>query len=756
MLKFKRDRPTIGILAGWSAITGQIADHYLATILEGIHSAARSRSCHLLLAWGAGRVSDSSATHTAWPVVAPDSDFVPVGPWNTDGLIIFAPLLHPQRSRYLQELSAQGFPILFIASGETGPMVSADNEIGIHQAVRHLMDHGHRRIAFIAGDPADMGDSQTRLRAFHSAIADYGLEADSRLVAAGWHNSDGGAEAVRQILASGAKFSAVIASDDSSAIGVMSAIRDAGLQIPGDVAIIGFDDQPDAVAQVPPLASVRIPLMEMGQQALVLMVDHLMMGHGLESIELPTRLAARQSCGCLPEVVSSAGGDSTYSAAAQRAEPPAADLAEIKKQLVDEMSAGLPAQSRFPYGERTSRLCLRLVEAFMASLDRNDPVPFQTALMEFLRELELADEDINPWQATISALRSKMLRLPATWKRTKTRRLAEDLLHQARAAISESSQRQDQRHQYLREIAAQSLSVLSARLSTTLDEGQTVRVLEEHLPAIGVRHARVALFEAQEDDPVAWSLMLSSDLDATSQRFPSREFPPPLLYPPEEILNLALVPLVFQEERLGYVAFDGANLGPCANVARELAASLKVARLHAQVTELSLTDSLTGVYNRRYFDLYLKNEVDRSQRFKRGLAIILLDIDHFKSYNDSFGHPAGDKALQFVAHCLRGERRSADAVARIGGEEFALVLPETDALGALKVADKIRAAMAGPSELKRPITLSMGINVLRESNADPEVLMQQTDQALYEAKRTGRDRVCVFESKRAVDEDVLP
>jgi diguanylate cyclase (GGDEF)-like protein len=756
MPKFKHERPTIGILAGWSAITGEIADHYLASILGGIHSAARIRGCHLLLAWGVGRVSDSSATHTAWPAVAPDSDFVPVGPWNTDGLIVFAPLLHPGRSRYLQELIAQGFPILFIASGEIGPMVSADNELGIHQAVRHLMGHGHRRIAFIAGDPGDPGDSRSRLSAYHSAIAEYGLESDPGLVVAGWHNSDGGYAAVQQILDSGSKFSALVASDDSSAIGAMNAIRDAGLQIPGDIAVIGFDDQPDAVAQVPPLASVHIPLLDMGEQALVLMVDHLTSGRGLESVELPTRLAARQSCGCLPDVVSSAGWDRSRRGASQPTEPPASGLSEIKRQLVEEMTAVLPAQSRFPYGERTRRLCLLLVEAFLASLEKGDPAAFQTALMEFLRELELADENINPWQAIISVLRGKMLGLPASWKRTRTRRLAEDLLHQARAAISESAQRQDHRHHYLREIAAQSLSVLSARLSTILDESQTVRVLEEHLPAIGVRHAQVAIFEAEGQDPVAWSLMLNADLDATSQRFPSREFPPPLLYPPDELLNLALVPLVFQEERLGYVAFDAANLGPCANVARELAASLKVARLHAQVTELSLTDPLTGVYNRRHFDLFLKNEVDRSHRFKRGLAIVLLDIDHFKEYNDSFGHPAGDKALQFVANCLRGERRSADVVARIGGEEFALILPETEIHGALKVAGKVRAAMAGPSELKRPITLSMGISVLQEGNAEPDLLMQQADSALYKAKGMGRDRVCIFVDNQLVDIEPAP
>jgi diguanylate cyclase (GGDEF)-like protein len=250
--------------------------------------------------------------------------------------------------------------------------------------------------------------------------------------------------------------------------------------------------------------------------------------------------------------------------------------------------------------------------------------------------------------------------------------------------------------------------------------------------------------------------MLNPHLEAISKRFASREFPPPRLYPPSELLNLLLVPLVFQEERLGYVAFDAGNVGPCAIIARQLAATFKAARLYAQVIELSLTDALTGVYNRRYFDLFLSNEVDRSRRFERHLGIMILDIDYFKEYNDSFGHQAGDKALQFIAQCLQQERRSADVVARIGGEEFALILPETEVDGALKVAEKIRVAIATAYNLKRPITISIGISIVDGTDIEAEAIIQHADSALYEAKRGGRDRISVFKNEGPVDKKRLP
>ncbi|HSB01640.1 MAG TPA: GGDEF domain-containing protein [Anaerolineales bacterium] len=744
MMKFKRNRPTIGILMGHSVLSVNTPDHYRSTILKGIQSAACARECNVLLGWSLmSSASDLVHLKPAWPIPSPDSSFVPIGPWNTDGMIVFAPLQNDTHSQYLQDLRQQGYPVLLIATGEDAPTISVRNETGIYQAVEHMaIFHGHHHIGFIAGHPDDKGDSDVRLRAFQGAVADYGLDPDPRLIAAGMHTVPGGYRAAQTMLQSGVQFTALIASNDASAIGAIQAIRaTTSLQIPRDVAIIGFDDQPDAIAQVPPLASIHTPLLEIGQQAVTLMSDYLNGIQELESIQLPTRLIPRQSCGCLPQSMHSASASKSHNSRAGGE----ADLSAIQHEITNGMLSVLPHSLRYPFGERTSRLCNSLVEGFYTSLKTENAISFQEKLMDFLQELELRDENTDAWQNTISSLRQDMTGLPVDWQRTETKQLAENMLHEARCAISESVQRQIYRNRYHQQIAEQTLSEITSRLSAILDEQQAVEILEENLANFGIKHVRVALFEAEENDPFAWSIVLNPRSEIASQHFPTRSFPPPGLYPEGEALNVMILPLTFHEEAFGYIAFDTSNLDPCATVARQLASTFKTSRLHKQVTELSLKDPLTGVYNRRYFDLFLNNEVNRSARLGHEVAIIMADIDHFKKYNDSFGHPAGDKAIQSLALCIKEDRRSTDVAARIGGDEFALILPGTNLEGARIVAEKIQSIVRTSTNFEHPITVSMGISVLSGAEIEAEALIKEADTALYEAKQTGRNRICVFE-----------
>ena len=228
--KYRHGRPTIGVLAGWQFYRTATNLSYLAPVFRGIRQAAQDLGCNLLLGCEIGpSASPSDPLRPAWPDASPEVDFVPVGPWNTDGLLIANPLHVQARSEYVQELVQSGHPVLFIGSGENGSMIVADNLGGIQEALCHLFEHGHKKIAFIAGPKEDLsGDSGDRLAAYQSFLANNRLDNDSRLVAYGRHVLDGGYIAMHQILNSGVTFTAVMASNDESALGAMQALKEAG------------------------------------------------------------------------------------------------------------------------------------------------------------------------------------------------------------------------------------------------------------------------------------------------------------------------------------------------------------------------------------------------------------------------------------------------------------------------------------------------------------------------------------------------
>lgn len=159
---------------------------------------------------------------------------------------------------------------------------------------------------------------------------------------------------------------------------------------------------------------------------------------------------------------------------------------------------------------------------------------------------------------------------------------------------------------------------------------------------------------------------------------------------------------------------------------------------------LANTDGLTALYNHRHLQERLEQEIRRAQRYERSLSVVMADLDHFKRFNDTFGHPQGDEVLIQVAQTLLRASRSADIVARYGGEEFTLVLPETTADEALVVAERARQWVEeleiGGTEA--PVTLSLGVASF-QPGASKEDLIQAADAALYEAKRQGRNRVSV-------------
>ncbi len=170
-----------------------------------------------------------------------------------------------------------------------------------------------------------------------------------------------------------------------------------------------------------------------------------------------------------------------------------------------------------------------------------------------------------------------------------------------------------------------------------------------------------------------------------------------------------------------------------------------------ELETLALTDALTNLHNRRVFMSRLNEEIGRVQRHGATLSVLLFDLDHFKAVNDRYGHDTGDEVLKTVARCLEQVKRVTDVAARLGGEEFALLLPETGQPGALQLAQRLREKIAGSETmtsggLPLTVTASIGVATVNRNSRQIDDLLQHADGALYAAKDSGRNRVCIAET----------
>ena len=171
----------------------------------------------------------------------------------------------------------------------------------------------------------------------------------------------------------------------------------------------------------------------------------------------------------------------------------------------------------------------------------------------------------------------------------------------------------------------------------------------------------------------------------------------------------------------------------------------EVVAYEQSLLEINMQDSLTGTYNRRYLEVYLKQEFEKYRRYSRGLSLVMLDIDFFKSINDAYGHQCGDYILKCISAEIASAIRRVDFLARYGGEEFCCLLPETGLEQAICVAERIRETIASRVFHYRDericVTVSLGVSELREGVDSADMLLKLADEALYKAKREGRNAV---------------
>lgn len=227
------------------------------------------------------------------------------------------------------------------------------------------------------------------------------------------------------------------------------------------------------------------------------------------------------------------------------------------------------------------------------------------------------------------------------------------------------------------------------------------------------------------------------------------------------ILSLQLLPVTDQQESVSLHS-GGAVRRLAAVLAEHMCLALGNLRLRETLRNQSIRDSLTGLFNRRYMEDSLEREISRANRNNGSVAIIMMDLDHFKRFNDTFGHQAGDALLRAFGAFLTKNTRGQDIVCRYGGEEFAAVLSDTTLAGALKRADILREEVKQlkvhyGGQLLGMVSISMGLALFPAHGATIAEVLRAADQALYSAKREGRDRVCVWSSEvQLIDPEASP
>ncbi len=568
--------PTIGLLSTWPVYWGTTIDRHGHALMRGICAAARDRNCNLLLGAGVSPGDEPQTRRAAWPVLGAGTDFVPVGPWNTDGLIVLPDYMSPAQSSYVADLQASGMPVVFTTDEGPGPRVVADNANGIRSAVRHLVEHGHKRIAFIAGTQLHGGDSAARLRAFNEALAESGLAPRPRLIAFGEHNHDAGKAAMRQILAGKTPFTAFVASNDLSCLGAIEALREAGLRVPEDVAAIGFDDIIDSRSMSPALTTVRHASFELGYQAVATALDLMAGGTStFQPVVVPTRLIVRESCGCRLDrtrAVVVPPGTTTERTLESLAEV-AADAAYLEAR--QSTVAELAEQSR------------SLVEALWRSLLEADERPLRDQIASLLAATESRGEDPYAWQSALSEL-YRCSSLLVDESRGIREAGVRALLDRARIDVGDHIQRAMTRSLLDHMDMLSHLGLLTSRLLAATDEAQLARVLEADLPRTGISHFLVALYRGSddEDDRVARSeIAMAVGLAASREGFDTRAFPPPGLYPGDRPVQLLILPVRMGDATAGFAAMEASNLEPSAAIVSNLGAAMRAIELYRQALE---------------------------------------------------------------------------------------------------------------------------------------------------------------------------
>jgi signal transduction histidine kinase/DNA-binding response OmpR family regulator/ABC-type sugar transport system substrate-binding protein len=731
MQKYKRSRPTIGILPGWQAYPGTIHS-FLDFVFRGVQAAANDFDCNLLFGCGAGSPFFDGG-NPVLPLEQEGIDFIPVGPWNTDGLIAIGPLFHEETRSYFKSQLKADFPVVYAGNRQQGPAVIVNNSGGIQLAVEHLIKHGHSRIAFISGYAIDDDDSSARLGGYLAALQQFGLPYDPGLVEQGMHIASGGYAAIRRIIERVNPFTAVIVSNDESAVGVIDGLRSAGLSVPQDVAVIGFDDRLEARAQIPLLTTVHLPMFEMGYRSVDLLLK-IMRGEARPDtlLTIPTHLVVRESCGCTPGVMtvppvefqpvqpvishtfsdySGPGKHDTLTARPALQTNPFGypDPQYIARVMAEQVYKEMQCLNR----SQVEGLCLQLLDSYMQSLAHGNTGTFRRGLQQVLDHVVSVRDEIYAWQNAITVLREWTALLLQPKPGALSLEQASELLHQARIAIAEMLRGHYSRQMVQEAAVANLITVMSSRFFAAETEAEVFNILREILPEIGIQSTSVVYYQPDKDEKFArGKLQMTFSLPSDEQTFSTRAFPPPGLYPENRPFQLVVIPLHSPDGPLGFIAFQAALVDSLGFIVRQLVAALRNVHLYQQAVEARRLAEEANYLKSRFLSI-VSHELRTPLNLIFGLSNMMLEESRPVNNQESIIHRKDLERIYIGAQHLESLIRDVLDLASSDVGQLDLTYEKLDLREVVEAVSAIGEPLARDKELSWEVRIPTGPALVR-------------------------------------------
>ncbi|MBN1409652.1 MAG: GGDEF domain-containing protein [Spirochaetales bacterium] len=757
----KNKRYTIGCVIDW------INAFMQRRLLSGLHQGAEENDCDLII-FETGRLNADSIYERHRNIV-----FQMVNNKKLDGLIINTGFLInvadvDQLVKTIEPLKPLPMISLFTKL-ENIPSIIIDNQIGMTELMHHLInDHKYKHFAFVSG-PKENPDAQERLTIFRNSLLKAGIPLDENLIYYGYFIIESGRDAVRYFkqVCDLTQIDVIISANDSMGLGVIEELQSMNISVPGKIALTGFDDMPVSGKLDLPFTTVRMPVLDIGLEAIKRMKQLLKTKKNFSLVKLPSRLIKRSSCGCILFQERSAFN---LSSGKQTDLPPCDDEKAISA-IIGKLDLNSERKEAVRFLKKSvaelSRLCGELTGNGQFTTFVDKWFDFIAGCMNMSIKINIPKAILNyfnnyikihtPSESNKYLVLMNIITDNYEWS---------ELLHGL--FISNDSWAMDQ---------------IRERLSYTYDYSRQFATLSERLPDIGIRDCYIALYDGLPSFSETAKLVYALDdgEERLNDEFGIQYSVKELL--PEEFFSdkrstLIVASLSQAENYLGFILykFDENRLDLMEKLASSISITLydtvvnanlvnmniellneikrrkdaekKLKRAMKQLNmqnkelnRLSVLDELTGLHNRRGFMLQCEHKIQYVLSNRIPSSLLFMDMDGLKKINDTYGHSEGDSALIVIAEILESIIRTSDFVARFGGDEFVAFLMDTDRDGYKRFNDRLQKQIGQYNKTSgKQYELSITIGVYHIEQADfknmPKLktIIERADQMLYEKK----------------------